>query len=192
MYECLFRELGVSLPLDDFQMGVLRVLNVAPTQLHPNGWAYMQAFRVLCKYHYIEPSVGLFLHYFCTRPSNKHMKWLSLIRHADRPLMRPYTSSFKGFKGGFVKVMIDPVVGRNYFFDAEQKPLFPLYWTRQARKYDEYPLEMLTEAEVSASRILNGLPRGIPARFLVLLPKSPRPRFELEGMFRICSFLCSC
>ncbi|XP_029128983.1 uncharacterized protein LOC114916450 [Cajanus cajan] len=181
MYECFFRELGMSLPFDDFQMGVLRVLNVAPTQLHPNAWAYMQAFRVLCKYHYVEPTVGLFLHFFCTRPSNKTIKWLSLIRNPDRPLLTPFTSSFKGFKSGFVKVIIDPVAGRNYFYDADGKPLFPFYWTHQPRKYDDFPEDMMTDAELSALSVLKGLPRCIPSRFLVLLPKSPRPRFELEG-----------
>ena len=30
-----------GMPLDDFTMGVLRALNVAPTQLHPNNWAYL-------------------------------------------------------------------------------------------------------------------------------------------------------
>ncbi|QCE11276.1 hypothetical protein DEO72_LG10g2509 [Vigna unguiculata] len=48
MYMCHFSQLHVRLPLDDFTMGVLRALNVAPTQLHPNSWAYLQAFRILC------------------------------------------------------------------------------------------------------------------------------------------------
>ena len=36
MYACLFSDLHVSLPFDIFTVGVLRALNVAPTQLHPN------------------------------------------------------------------------------------------------------------------------------------------------------------
>jgi len=36
MYTCLFADLHVSLPFDKFTMGVLRALNVAPTQIHPN------------------------------------------------------------------------------------------------------------------------------------------------------------
>jgi len=34
MYDCLFRDLHVKVPFDDFTMGVLWILNVAPTQLH--------------------------------------------------------------------------------------------------------------------------------------------------------------
>ena len=35
MYTCFFSDLHVSLPFDKFTMGVLRALNVAPTQVHP-------------------------------------------------------------------------------------------------------------------------------------------------------------
>lgn len=48
VYSTLFRDLKVFLPFLDFQMGVLQEFNVAPTQLHPNGWAFMQAFSVAC------------------------------------------------------------------------------------------------------------------------------------------------
>jgi len=37
MYMCHFSQLHVRLPLDNFTMGVLRLLNVAPTQIHPNN-----------------------------------------------------------------------------------------------------------------------------------------------------------
>ncbi|QCD86570.1 hypothetical protein DEO72_LG3g1094 [Vigna unguiculata] len=49
MYMCDFSQLYVRLPFNDFTMGVLRLLNVAPTQLHPNSWAYLQDFRVVVK-----------------------------------------------------------------------------------------------------------------------------------------------
>ncbi|QCD87508.1 hypothetical protein DEO72_LG3g2044 [Vigna unguiculata] len=42
MYMCHFSQLHMRLPLDDFTMGVLRQLNVAPTQLQPNSWAYFR------------------------------------------------------------------------------------------------------------------------------------------------------
>jgi len=41
MYMCHFLQLHVRLPLDGFVMGVLHLLNVAPTQLHPNNLAYL-------------------------------------------------------------------------------------------------------------------------------------------------------
>ncbi|KOM41448.1 hypothetical protein LR48_Vigan04g164600 [Vigna angularis] len=37
VYATMFKDLKVLLPFSDFQMGVLRTLNLALTQLHPNG-----------------------------------------------------------------------------------------------------------------------------------------------------------
>jgi len=68
MYMCHFSQLHVRLPLDDFIIGVLCALNVAPTQLHPNSWAYLQAFRILCQSLYLEPSPYAFLYFYDTRP----------------------------------------------------------------------------------------------------------------------------
>jgi len=78
MYMCHFSQLHVRLPLDDFTMGVLRALNVAPTQLHPNSWAYLQAFCILCKSLYLEPTPYAFLYFYDTRP-RRPATWLSLI-----------------------------------------------------------------------------------------------------------------
>ena len=44
-----FTDLHIRFPLSEFQMGVLNYLNISPIQLHPNGWASMQAFCILCK-----------------------------------------------------------------------------------------------------------------------------------------------
>jgi len=38
MYMCHFLQLHMRLSFDEFTMGVLRLLNVAPTQLHLNSW----------------------------------------------------------------------------------------------------------------------------------------------------------
>ena len=53
MYMCHFSQLHMRLSFDESTMGALRLLNVAPTQLHPNNWAYLQAFRVLCMALYL-------------------------------------------------------------------------------------------------------------------------------------------
>ncbi|CAJ1965480.1 unnamed protein product, partial [Sphenostylis stenocarpa] len=46
---CLLSDIHVHLPFDEFMMGILRVLNITPTQLHPNNWAALQAFYLLCE-----------------------------------------------------------------------------------------------------------------------------------------------
>jgi len=63
VYSTFFVDLHVTLPFDDFTMGVLRILNVAPTQLHPKSWAALQAFRVLCDLFKLIPTPQAFLYY---------------------------------------------------------------------------------------------------------------------------------
>jgi len=47
VYSTFFYHLHITFPFDDFTTRVLRILNVTPTQWHPNSWAILQAFRVL-------------------------------------------------------------------------------------------------------------------------------------------------
>jgi len=60
MYKCLFGYLHVRVPFDDFTMGVLLILNVAPSQLHPNGWTAFQALQALCLYTYVKATPARF------------------------------------------------------------------------------------------------------------------------------------
>ncbi|KAG2399317.1 uncharacterized protein HKW66_Vig0082010 [Vigna angularis] len=62
-----------------FQMAVLREINVAPAQLHPNSWAAVQAFLAVCLAIGIAPSSG------------------------------PFSDLYKNFKNQFFKVIIDEV-----------------------------------------------------------------------------------
>ena len=78
-------------------MGVLCALNVAPTQLHPNSWAYLQAFRVLCQSLYLEPSPYAFLYFYDTRP-HQPTTWLSLISRPSISRLDAFSQSFKHFK----------------------------------------------------------------------------------------------
>jgi len=48
VYACLFQDLGLTVSFAEWQMAVLRQIQCAPTQIHPNAWASMQAFDVLC------------------------------------------------------------------------------------------------------------------------------------------------
>jgi len=64
MFSCLFSDLHVSLPFDNFTMGVFKALNVAPTQLHPNTWTSIQAFRQICDVLRLHPTPSCFLSYY--------------------------------------------------------------------------------------------------------------------------------
>jgi len=111
MYMCHFSQLHVRLPFDDFTMGVLRALNVAPTQLHPNSWAYLQAFRILCESLYLEPTPYAFLYFYDTRP-RRPATWLSLISRPSISRLDAFSQSFKHFKDGYFKVVVKEGVSR--------------------------------------------------------------------------------
>jgi len=46
-FVCLITYMHIWFPLYRFIMEVLQILNVAPTQLHPNSWVVIQAFHLL-------------------------------------------------------------------------------------------------------------------------------------------------
>jgi len=48
IYATVFERLGLRLPFNDFEKGLLTLLNVAPTQLHTNSWTFVRAFSILC------------------------------------------------------------------------------------------------------------------------------------------------
>ncbi|KAL2319189.1 hypothetical protein Fmac_033065 [Flemingia macrophylla] len=138
VYDCWFRDLQVKLSFDDFILSVLQVLNVAPTQLHPNSWAAMQAFK---------PGYDSKEGYsFREGESEAKAKWISLNRILKRYLLESFTSSYKNFKNGFFRIGIREE-SRKYFYDEVGQPLFPLAWTRNPRHCDGYKEEHLIEVE---------------------------------------------
>ncbi|KAK7303873.1 hypothetical protein RJT34_14791 [Clitoria ternatea] len=73
MYDILFTQLGVRFPLNKFQMGVLRFLDCAPSQLHPNGWGIVRSFEVMAEHLGFTPTVALFFA-FCRIMRRVNMK----------------------------------------------------------------------------------------------------------------------
>jgi len=47
-YAVVFKKVLLCLPLSVFEKELLTELNVAPAHLHPNSWAFVHAFTILC------------------------------------------------------------------------------------------------------------------------------------------------
>ncbi|KOM40081.1 hypothetical protein LR48_Vigan04g027900 [Vigna angularis] len=170
-YASPFYDLYLRVPFTTFQMDVLRTLNVAPSQLHPNSWGYMQAFAVLCRALVIRPTVALFLYFFRCRPAARR-GWVSLISEPGNALLELYLQSYRGFKIKFFKVSIlDP--GRRHFFDGEGNPKFPLYWTNEPLKFTSWAEDKMTIEELEALNVLTTLSRPF---FFPSACKLPRAR----------------
>ena len=48
VYRAIFDRLKIQFPFSSFQLEVLQALDIGPSQLHANGWGFMQAFKIFC------------------------------------------------------------------------------------------------------------------------------------------------
>ncbi|RDX64848.1 hypothetical protein CR513_56545, partial [Mucuna pruriens] len=71
LYDTLHSKLGIQLPFTHFERSVLQALNVAPTQLHPNSWAFVRAFELLCEDLGKAPTLGVFFWFFTPRKMDR-------------------------------------------------------------------------------------------------------------------------
>ena len=124
MYICLFEVLGLALPLTAFQCALLEHLNVAPSQLHPNSWAMVRAFEILCPYFNIRPSVPIFLFFFQMKITGK-IGWTSLSS-VFKKLFEFDSIVFRRFKDRFFKVLTTNVVADSLplMFNRDGEPRF--------------------------------------------------------------------
>ncbi|GAU48817.1 hypothetical protein TSUD_99890 [Trifolium subterraneum] len=49
MYTHVLQTLHLGLSFNSFECQILRVMNIAPCQLHPNSWTFLKAFQVACE-----------------------------------------------------------------------------------------------------------------------------------------------
>jgi len=187
MYMCHFSQLHVRLSLDDFTMGVLRALNVAPTQLHPNSWAYLQAFRILCQSLYLEPTPYAFLYFYDTRP-RWPATWLSLISCPSISRLDAFSQSFKHFKDGYFKVVVKEG-GKAHFLNADGNTKFPFSWTSNPSRYKDMGMEELSASDKEVVGMLLKFVDKLPTKGLVRVYNSVHPIIDIEG---ICLLLKLC
>ena len=118
-YQTVFKCIGQRVCFNNFERELLTELNVAPAQLHPNSWAFIRAFSILCGYLGHAPSVDIFLHFFEAKSPGNNL-WVSLSGVTGRVIFSLFLQSYKGFKGKFFGVC---------YADQDRTALvgFPLY-----------------------------------------------------------------
>ena len=104
VYTCLFTYLHITFSFDEFTMGVLRIPNVALTQLHPNSWATFQAFRLICDLCWLRSSHQSFSFYYNSCLDG--MGWLSLSSRPGSILFVLFTLFYKNFKSRYFKIFV--------------------------------------------------------------------------------------
>ncbi|RDX81519.1 hypothetical protein CR513_37792, partial [Mucuna pruriens] len=177
MYETVLADLGVILPFDFFEADVLRMSGIAPSQLHPNGWAAIQAFRVVCLALGLLPAASVFLSHYTARVGPS-VGWVSLTPLPNSGLFTSYTASYKGFKSRFVKIK----AAEAGHFCIDPRPL-PLYW-REPSKFKGLARSQLSlDAKVDL-QLLDSLPRGMSCRDIVTWISSGDATLRLKSMLK--------
>ena len=185
MYRCLFEVLGLILPLIVFQCALLEHLNVAPSQLHPNSWAMVRAFEILCPFFNIRPSVSVFLFFF-------QMKLTTKIGWVSRKLFEFDANVFRCFKDCFFKVLATDVVadGLPQMFNRNEEPCFPFYWQSDPTRFKLFGEDLLTLVEMIDNAILEQLWVSLDPRAILSLPLASDPLVALDSKVPNLVFLC--
>lgn len=89
----------------------------------------------MCKVVYLSPSLEYFLYFYLTQPRDP-ITWLSVVSKLDTCLLGVYSKSFKKFKNGFFRVIIN-FVNDSHFFDENDNKKISFYWTENPLRYKE-------------------------------------------------------
>jgi len=179
MYEALFTRIGVYLPFTDFEIGVLNLLEVAPSQLHPNAWGFMKAFQKFCWVQDWPYSPLLFLSMWKPYCAKKNY-WVSLRQVKEGSYFSAFEESFKDFKEEYFKIY--PASGTHPFWlDQNNQPLFPLYWN--SKHYEvgagRYHIQegFLEDAEKNTARLSEEFYKeygSIPCKIVINAPEKTK------------------
>ena len=149
LYSTVFKRIKLRLPLTGFERALLTEINVATAQLHPNSWAFMRAFTILCNHFGHPPSVDVFPHFFEYKSPGKNL-WVSFSGVVGRVLLMLFQQSYKGFKRKFFRVCC-----------TEHAPTlldeFPLYWVRELKLKKPKTLEELASPDREVCQVLSSL-----------------------------------
>jgi hypothetical protein len=105
-YTAMFDQFRIRFPFSDFQIEVLHNLHLAPSQLHPSGWAFVQAFEVFCWANEWKYSSNLFLYLFGLYRGSSIWSWVSVLHRKNvTQMFIPWDDSVKVRRDLYVKVI---------------------------------------------------------------------------------------
>ncbi|GAU21490.1 hypothetical protein TSUD_242130 [Trifolium subterraneum] len=131
---------------------MLKIMNIAPSQLHPNSWAFMKAFEVVCHYLDVIPTVGVFFCFFQIKNVSPH-SLISLSSQANWGRFSLYASNFKNYQDTFLRFRCGEGLS-DLLFENSGEPLFPFYWSSSSRLIRGTKMENLNEYERETVKFL--------------------------------------
>nr|KYP54844.1 hypothetical protein KK1_001044 [Cajanus cajan] len=191
MYQSFFRDLGVCLPLTQFECDFLNYVNADPSHLHPNSWGFLRAFEVLCTVLGVEVSLRVFLSFYQLKAGAPPYGTLSLNGGKEGGLFTPYSQSYKNYREEFFRVTlvdVDPLEDGGFYFGG--LPRFPFYWCRDPSGFHGVDPSQLTPSETAAVDALKALPRPLDCKLILSLERSAHRERDLEGESLVTLFMC--
>ncbi|MED6226543.1 hypothetical protein PIB30_104763, partial [Stylosanthes scabra] len=161
VYVGVMADLKVKFPFTKFECQVLTQMNCAPSQLHPNSWAFIRAFEVLMEFLECQPSLGLFFSFFQVRAYWKGT-YVNLTSFPGRSVFALYRTSYKSFQDMFVKVR-SVLEEFPFYVDEYLCPKFPLYWSCEkapglnSTSMKAFLRQRASRKEVSVSEVCKGI-----------------------------------
>jgi len=105
LYATVFKWVKLCLPLTGFERALLTEINVAPAQLHPNNWAFLRVFGILCNHFGHTPFVDVFLYFFEAKsPGKKPLGELQQGGRESSP--HPVSTFVQGLQGEIPQGML--------------------------------------------------------------------------------------
>jgi len=86
VYTTLFKKVKLRFPFTRFERELLTELDIAAAQLHPNSWAFVRAFQIMCAHLGLPASVDVFLFLFEAKHPGDRL-WVSLNGIAGRSIL---------------------------------------------------------------------------------------------------------
>jgi len=103
VYATMFKKVKLCFPFTCFERELLTKLDIAPAQLHPNSWAFVRAYLIICAHLGHPASVDMFLFLFEAKNPGDRL-WVSLNGIVGRSILSIFQQSYKDWKGKFVRV----------------------------------------------------------------------------------------
>jgi hypothetical protein len=137
MYEVVFKDIGFRLPFSNFQREVLRWTKLSPTQIHPNSYAFMRDFELLCDYLRIPASKNVFFSFFTVQ---RGTDWVSFRQ--TQKMFEIFAGKVRNFKERFILIRPSSAAALDNLLEAtkdgeqERHPFFNLCWSQDHFAYE--------------------------------------------------------
>lgn len=99
-YTGVLKDFRIQFPFSDFKVDLLTIPNITPSQLLPNGWGFIKAFKVVCEVINIAPTPGLFFSFFELKGADKGC-WVSLKDYPAEASFKLIPPIIRGIKTSF-------------------------------------------------------------------------------------------